>query len=152
MNLELKVPPLIVMFFIMCLMYLVSVLFSSFNIDFLFQTFMSIETFVSGLVVSIAGIYILKDEETTISPLTPKNASKLVVNGIYKFTRNPMYLGMSIMLLAWLIFLGNSLNIFNIILYILYMNRYQIIPEEKVLEKLFGDEFLSYKLKVRRWL
>lgn len=152
MNLELKVPPVIVMFIFMVLMYFVSNLFSSFNVDFLFQTFLSVETFVSGLAVIIAGVYIFKIQETTVNPLIPESSSKLVMNGIYKFTRNPMYLGMAIILFALFIFLGNILNLINIVLFILYMNKYQIIPEEKVLEKLFGDEFISYKSKVRRWL
>lgn len=152
MNLELKVPPVVIMFFSIILMYLVSKVFSSFNTDFLFQTFLSIETLISGIVVSIAGVYVFKEEKTTVNPMKPESSSKLVTNGIYKFTRNPMYLGMAIVLFSYLIFLGNILNIVNIVLFVIYMNKYQISPEERYLEKLFGDEFSSYKSKVRPWI
>lgn len=152
MKLELKIPPVVIMFICMILMYLVSKVFSSFNIDFLFQNFLSIETLISGIVVSVAGVYIFKENKTTVNPMKPEGSSTLVTNGIYKFTRNPMYLGMAIVLFAYLIFLGNILSIINIVLFVLYMNKYQIKPEEQNLEKLFGNEFVSYKLEVRRWI
>lgn len=152
MNLELKIPPAVVMLFFMILMYFISSVFTSFNIDFMFQMFLSVETAVSGFVLIVAATYVFNEKGTSINPMKPESATFLVRYGIYKFTRNPMYLGMVIILIAWLIFLGNVLNIVNIILFILYMNKYQIIPEEKALEKLFGDEFLSYKTKVKRWL
>lgn len=152
MNLELKIPPAAVMLFFMVLMYFISSVFPSLNIDFMFQMFLSIETAVSGFVLIVAASYVFNEKGTSINPMKPESASSLVTNGIYKFTRNPMYLGIAVILFAWLIFLGNVLNIVNIILFILYMNRYQIIPEERALEKKFGDDYLSYKTKVKRWL
>lgn len=152
MNLELKILPAIVMVVFIFLMYFVTLIFSSFNNEFVFQIFLSVETFFSGLIVIAAGVYIFKEKHTTVNPLKPEEATSLVTAGIYKFTRNPMYLGIVLILLSWLIFLGNLLNIINIFLFILYMNKYQIIPEERALEKLFGEEFTTYKSKVRRWL
>ncbi|QKJ23540.1 methyltransferase family protein [Poseidonibacter lekithochrous] len=152
MSLELKIPPAAVMLFFMVLMYFISSVFSSLNIDFMFQMFLSIETAVSGFVLIVAASYVFNEKGTSINPMKPESASSLVTNGIYKFTRNPMYLGIAVILFAWLIFLGNVLNIINIVLFILYMNRYQIIPEERALEKKFGDDYLSYRTKVKRWL
>ena len=152
MSLELKIPPAVVMLFFMILMYFISSIFSSLNIDFMFQIFLSIETAVSGFVLIVAASYVFTEKSTSINPMKPESASTLVTNGVYKFTRNPMYLGIVVILFAWLVFLGNILNIINILLFILYMNKYQIIPEEGALEKLFGDEYLSYCAKVKRWL
>jgi len=152
MNLELKIPPAVVMLFFMILMYFLSSIFSALNIEFMFQTFLSIETAVSGFVLIVAASYVFNEKRTSINPMKPESASSLVRNGVYRFTRNPMYLGIAVILFAWLIFLGNVLNIVNVILFILYMNKYQIIPEERALEKLFGDEYISYKSKVKRWL
>lgn len=152
MNLELKVPPAVVTFVFIVLMYFVSSIFSFLNIDFMFQIFLSVETAVSGFVLIVAGSYVFNEKKTSINPLKPQSATSLVTNGVYKFTRNPMYLGIVIILFAWLLFLGNILNIVNIVLFVLYMNKYQIIPEEKALEKLFNEEYLSYKAKVKRWI
>lgn len=152
MNLELKVPPVVVMFVCMILMYLVSKIFSSFNLDFMFQIFISVETFFSALFLIGAGAYVFSDKETTINPHKPKETTFLVTTGIYKFTRNPMYLGIVTILFSFLIYLGNPINIVNIVLFILYMNKFQIIPEEKALEDLFKEDYIEYKSKVRRWM
>ena len=152
MKLELKVPPAVVMFVFMILMFFVSKLFSQHNIDFIFQIFVAVELFFTGLMIIGAGVYIFNEKNTTVNPLNPEKSSKLVEEGIYKFTRNPMYLGMAIILISFGVYLGNIFNVINIILFVLYMNKYQIIPEEKALTQLFGDEFIAYKSKVKRWL
>lgn len=150
--LELKVPPIAVMIICMVFMYFISTIFSSLSVEFILKIFLVIEVFFIGLAVGIAGIYSFTQENTTLNPMKPEDASKLVTSGIYKFSRNPMYLGLAIVLISYMIYLGNILSIFGVVLYILYMNRFQIIPEERVLEELFGDEFRNYKSKVRRWL
>lgn len=89
---------------------------------------------------------------TTINPLKPGNASALVMGGIYRFTRNPMYLGLATLLLAWAIYLGNIAALAGVLLFILYMNRFQIVPEERALQARFGAEFDAYCARVRRWI
>lgn len=140
------------MFVFMILIFFVSKFFSQYNIDFIFQIFVAVELFFTGLMIIGAGVYIFNEKNTTVNPLNPEKSSKLVEEGIYKFTRNPMYLGMAIILISFGVYLGNIFNVINIILFVLYMNKYQIIPEEKALTQLFGDEFIAYKSKVRRWL
>jgi protein-S-isoprenylcysteine O-methyltransferase Ste14 len=74
------------------------------------------------------------------------------MSGIYRISRNPMYLGFFLLLTGLAIFLSNVIAIVILPLFILYMNRFQIEPEERVLTYLFGQEFVDYKLRVRRWL
>jgi len=90
--------------------------------------------------------------KTTVNPLQPEKATTLVISGAFKFTRNPMYLGMLLILLALASFLGNLWNIAVIILYVWVITRIQIVPEEQALIKLFGEQYRAYCRKVRRWL
>lgn len=89
---------------------------------------------------------------TTVNPLRPEKATFLVVEGVYRFTRNPMYLGMASILCAWGVYLANPICMIILLLYIYVMNEIQIKPEERALEKLFGGEYQSYCKKVRRWI
>jgi protein-S-isoprenylcysteine O-methyltransferase Ste14 len=100
---------------------------------------------------AIALLHFLRSR-TTVNPLKPASASMLVTRSIYRFTRNPMYLGLATLLLAWAIYLGNLAALAGVPLFILYMNRFQIAPEERALEARFGAEYIAYRARVRRWL
>lgn len=91
-------------------------------------------------------------KSTSINPHKPRNASSLVTDGIYGISRNPMYVGLLFMLIGYAWYLGNVLSLAVIALFVAYMNKFQIIPEEKVMEEKFGEEFRKYKAGVRRWL
>ena len=90
--------------------------------------------------------------KTTINPHDFKHTTQLVSTGIFQFSRNPMYLSLLLMLIAWSLWLGNSLAWLGVIVFILVMNRFQIAREEAYLESKFGDEYRRYKQNVRRWL
>ena len=107
---------------------------------------------ISGLIVILSAITTFKKYHTTITPLNPANATKLITDGIYKFSRNPMYLGLLLVLLGFTIILNLIGGFFLIPLFILYLNLFQIIPEENAMVDLFKDEFLEYKKNVRRWI
>ena len=107
---------------------------------------------ISGLFIILSAIILLKKYQTTISPLNPSNATKLITDGIYKFSRNPMYLGLLLVLVGISIILNLTGGFFFILLFILYINLFQIIPEENAMVDLFKDEFLEYKKNVRRWI
>ena len=107
---------------------------------------------ISGLIIILSAIILFKKYQTTITPLNPSNATKLITDGIYKFSRNPMYLGLLLVLLGISIILNLTGGFFLIPLFILYLNLFQIIPEENAMVDLFKDEFLEYKKKVRRWI
>ena len=115
-------------------------------------TLLSYVLFLLGFGILFSAARSFKEHQTTINPIKIETASSLVVTGIFNYSRNPMYLGMA------LILLGLSLK-FNLIgglifttLFILFITNFQIKPEEKAMQKIFGEEFLSYKNRVRRWL
>ena len=105
-----------------------------------------------GVGTAVAGVVSFRIAKTTVNPLNPAAASALVTSGIYQLTRNPMYLGALILLIGWAAFLANALGFILIPSFVLYMNRFQILPEEKALTSLFASEFTNYCATVRRWL
>ena len=107
---------------------------------------------VIGLAVMFSGVIAFRHAHTTINPLKPETATALVSGGIYSFTRNPMYLGILLVLLAWGVYLASLWVFLGPLLFALYITRFQILPEEAALEKLFGSPFLEYRKRVRRWL
>ena len=107
---------------------------------------------ISGLIIILSAIILFKKYQTTITPLNPSNATKLITDGIYKFSRNPMYLGLLLVLSGISTILNPIGGFFLIPLFILYLNFFQIIPEENAMINLFKDEFLEYKKYVRRWI
>ncbi len=99
------------------------------------------------------GVLSFRQAKTTVNPVQPTQASTLVVSGIYRFSRNPMYLGFLFLLLSWAAFLANiPALLLGPPLFAGYMNKFQILPEEKILCSLFGDDFEIYKNRVRRWI
>ncbi|GAB3104640.1 hypothetical protein GCM10027081_35450 [Cupriavidus yeoncheonensis] len=90
--------------------------------------------------------------KTTMNPVRPDTASLLVTDGVFRFTRNPMYLSLLLYLLAWAVYLSNWLALLLLPLFVLYINRFQIAPEERMLSSLFDAQYVAYKGKVRRWL
>lgn len=111
----------------------------------------SVVLLVAGL-VGMAGVRAFARAETTVNPLRPDSASRLVAHGIYRRSRNPMYLALLLALLAWGILLGNVLALLVLPVFVMAMNRLQIVPEERALAIVFGEEFRGYKRQVRRWL
>ena len=107
---------------------------------------------LAGITFDIAGIISFQRAKTTINPLRPNKTTSLVSSGVYRITRNPMYVGMLFLLIAWAIFMSSPWALLGPLAFVLYMNRFQISPEERVLEGLFGDDFANYRKKVRRWL
>ncbi|WP_259394822.1 isoprenylcysteine carboxylmethyltransferase family protein [Shewanella sp. SR44-3] len=105
-----------------------------------------------GIAVALAGVTSFMRANTTVNPTTPNSASSLVDSGIYRFTRNPMYLGLLSMLLGWAVFLASPLTLIGALVFVVYMNRFQIKPKESALLNVFGTAFLQYQAKVRRWL
>jgi protein-S-isoprenylcysteine O-methyltransferase Ste14 len=100
----------------------------------------------------LAGLAAFRRARTTVNPLQPDRASALVSAGIYRYTRNPMYLALAMALLAWGLWLGHAVAPCGVAIFVAWMNRYQIAPEERALAGLFGAEFERYRREVRRWL
>ncbi len=107
---------------------------------------------LAGVAVCLAGVASFRRARTTVNPLKPESASSLVVAGIYRHTRNPMYLGFAIILLGWCVFLGSALAVIGVAAFVLFIGRFQIRPEERALRELFGAEFDAFCGRVRRWV
>jgi protein-S-isoprenylcysteine O-methyltransferase Ste14 len=150
--LELKVPPVALVFLVAALMWLVSWAMSALGFEFPSGNVLAASVAVAGAIISGLGIVSFRQARTTVNPMKPDSTSSLVVSGIYRLTRNPMYLGFLSVLFAWAIFLSNALAFVFLPVFVLYMNRFQIKPEEKALRALFGPQFVMYTARVRRWL
>lgn len=107
---------------------------------------------LAGAAVAVLGVISFRRAGTTVNPLNPERVSALVVRGIYRYSRNPMYLGFALLLLAWLVFLSAWLALPVLAGFLAFMNRFQIEPEEEALEARFGAAYLEYKGRVRRWV
>jgi protein-S-isoprenylcysteine O-methyltransferase Ste14 len=105
-----------------------------------------------GLCCDLAGLILFLRRRTTINPLKPQASSALVCTGIYRRTRNPMYLGLLFILLGWAAYLSNLLSLLLVPLFVGYITRFQIVPEERILADKFGAAFAAYRAQVRRWL
>ena len=151
-SLELKIPPVVVFLLFAAAMWLIP--FQIPMIDFFFSfrlPFSLILTFAGG-VLAIAGIFAFLKGQTTVNPIKPKAASTIVKYGVYRFSRNPMYVDLLFVLTAWAVWLYNSLAFLFLPAFVLYINRFQILPEERALQAKFGSKFNDYMISVRRWL
>ena len=106
----------------------------------------------AGITFDLLGILAFRASRTTINPLKPEKASALVTGGVYRVTRNPMYVGMALLLLAWAGYLSALLPFIGPVLLVLWITRFQIQAEERVLRRIFGEAYSSYAARVRRWL
>jgi protein-S-isoprenylcysteine O-methyltransferase Ste14 len=150
--LELKVPPPAVALVTALLMWLVSRAAPAFAFSFPARILLAPGLAAAGFITAISGFVTFRLARTTVNPHKPGSSSSLVISGIYTVTRNPMYLGLAMVLTGWAIFLSNALAFVFLPAFILYLNRFQIAPEECALTSLFGQEFVAYKARVRRWL
>lgn len=107
---------------------------------------------LAGGLIALAGAWQFRRARTTINPLSPAKTSALVTGGVYRVTRNPMYLGMLLVLIGWGVWLGNAAAWLALPLSVLLLNTLQIKPEERLLRQRFGDAYARYAARVRRWL
>jgi protein-S-isoprenylcysteine O-methyltransferase Ste14 len=151
-SLELKVPPVAVVLLVALMMWLVSLMTPAIELTFFVRVLIAATFATAGIVVALSGVVSFMQANTTVNPTTPNSASSLVDSGIYRFTRNPMYLGLLSMLIGWGVFLASPLALIGTVVFVIYINRFQIQPEESALLNVFGAAFLQYQAKVRRWL
>ncbi|MBT4603874.1 MAG: isoprenylcysteine carboxylmethyltransferase family protein, partial [Bacteroidetes Order II. Incertae sedis bacterium] len=100
----------------------------------------------------LSGVISFKKVGTTVHPMQPEKASALVTSGVYQVSRNPMYLGLLLGLISWGLYLSSLWAVACCVLFVAYMNRFQIAPEERAMEKRFGEDFNMYRQRTRRWL
>ena len=145
-----KIPPPIITLLNIYIIYSIDHVFPKFN--FPFQSIVSIFVGIEAILIIFFAIKEFKKAATTISPIQIDQVSNFVTKGIFRFSRNPMYLGLTSLQVAAGIYFGNWLVLVVVPMFIFYITFYQIIPEEKVLKEKFGDDFKIYCSKLGRWL
>ncbi|MBL4775730.1 MAG: isoprenylcysteine carboxylmethyltransferase family protein [Mariprofundus sp.] len=150
--LELKIPPLLLMLLVASLMWLMAYYLPSISVSLAFKYIVSFNFLGIGLMFMGSALISFREAKTTLNPMRPDDCSTLVTSDVYQITRNPMYVGMLLMLIAYAVFLANAYTLVLLIAFVLYLNRFQILPEEQALTAIFGEDFLSYQAKVHRWL
>ena len=150
--LELKIPPPVVFFAFAGFMWLLSIAspMTSFELPAKKPIAMAVAA-VAGLLAGASILSFLR-AKTTLHPDKPARTTKLVVTGVYAITRNPMYLSLFLLLIGWAVYLANCASALPIPFFVVYLNRFQIMPEERALASLFGGEYEAYSRRVRRWL
>jgi len=150
--LELKVPPPLVGLAVAAAMWGLSLLVPPLPLASVLTTPFAILIALAGTAFDVAALISFRRAKTTINPMKPQRTSSLVASGIYRHTRNPMYVGTLFFLVAWAVYLAQPLALLGPVAFVLYIGRFQIAPEERILSVRFGDEFADYKARVRRWL
>ena len=150
--LELKVPPVALFILVLVASYFSAQQLSIGAIGMPFKLIiLGVGTVLSG-VIGLSGIWEFRKQKTTFNPIKVETASSVVDSGVFGYTRNPMYLGLFILLFCFGYFFQNIFSVLLSFAFVIYMNQFQIKPEERALEQLFGAEYVDYKQKVRRWV
>ena len=147
---ETKVPPPIVTLIFGLSIYFSRGIFQVVEIKYSF--YFGILLLVLGFVILISAVRLFRKDKTTVNPLSPEQATKLVTDGIFKYSRNPMYLGMALVLGSIAIFFNLIGGIILVALFCAYITKFQILPEERAMRDLFSDDFDKYTKVTRRWI
>lgn len=146
-QLELKIPPPVIFLIALAVIY-----FLPQGKSYPIPQWVGIVLALFGTLVGLAAVYFIRQARTTVNPFKPEQTVTLVTHGIYLYSRNPMYLSLVLVLAAVAIWLNRYYSTMVVIAVIMYFDRFQIEPEERILSKKFGQEFAEYQVKVRRWL
>ena len=147
---ETKIPPPIVTFLFGLSIYFSRGIFQAVEIKHSF--YIGILLLILGLAVLIFAVRLFRKDKTTVNPLSPEQATKLVRDGIFKYSRNPMYLGMALILCSIAVFFNLIGGVVMVALFCFYITKFQIIPEERAMSNLFSQDFDKYKEATRRWI
>lgn len=151
-SLELKIPPLAIAAMLALSIWGLSTLFPAGQVNFPGALWVAAVLGTAGLLIPLCGVLAFNRQRTTVDPRFPHQSAYLVQAGIYQFSRNPMYLGFLLLLTGWAFYLGNGAGFLLLPLFVLYINRFQIEPEERILLEKFGTQYRDYLGKVRRWI
>ena len=145
-----KIPPPILVIILTSLVY-----FSSTKLELIYLPYrqiFSVIILIIGLIIIVSPVVDFIKSKTTVNPVKFKNVNRLVTTGIYRYSRNPMYLGMILIIISTTIYYLNFLSVFSPLIFYIWINKFQINREEIFLEDKFGSEYLKYKSKTRRWI
>lgn len=151
-QLELRIPPLVLVAVFAVGIALATVYVPLVAVPIPGHKYAAAALVLAGLLLALIGVLQFRRARTTVNPMSPAKTSALVSSGIYRWSRNPMYLGMVLLLLgvaAW----GSTLAGYLLVLaFCWFLTRFQILPEERALLAAFGQEFAQYMVRVRRWI
>lgn len=150
--LELKIPPPVVALLLALAMWALAALGPALPWPEGIHRAVALVLALVGASFDFMGLIAFLRRHTTINPLAPRKTTALVTTGIYRFTRNPMYVGLVMFLTAWAVWLGAAWPLLGPVVFVLYITRFQIRPEERVLTTLFGEAYTGYTQRVRRWV
>jgi len=145
-----KIKPPYIAIILLLLSWLLDYLFPQFRLISGKYKYIGILILILGLSITFYSFYLFKKNKTSIVP--GQNPTFAVMEGPYKFTRNPMYLGVAIGLFGAAVYFGNLLSFLSPIIFFIVINYYFVPFEEKLMEDIFGKRYLDYKKKVRRWI
>jgi protein-S-isoprenylcysteine O-methyltransferase Ste14 len=151
-KLELKVPPDVVALALAGVMWLVSRVTPSLAVPLAYRVLVAGVLFIAAIALVATARAVFARAGTTFNPTDPDRSSHLVTAGVYRLSRNPMYLGTLLALLAVAALLSNPFSLILSAAFVAYMDRFQIAPEERVLGAKFGPAYDAYADRVRRWL
>lgn len=149
---KLKIPPIIKLLFFIIAQLVISILLPTNQVFWLIFRYLGWVLIGIGALILAGAVLAFIKAKTSVNPVKPDQAKALVMSGLYRFSRNPMYLGMVLILFGEALVLGNFFVVLAPILFVICITYMQIIPEEKVLEMKFGQEYIHYKKSVPRFV
>lgn len=150
--LELKVPPVATFLVALVMSNRLADVFVFADVALPYKEGAFILCFILSGLVGLSALFQFRRAKTTVNPTKPDQASTIVDSGIFNYSRNPMYLALLLLLLGVAYWHQNWVSLLVVVLFVLYMNRFQIQPEERILERIFGHAYTDYKARVRRWI
>jgi protein-S-isoprenylcysteine O-methyltransferase Ste14 len=151
-TLELKIPPPIAAVLVGLAMWWTAYVLPAVHLTRPARSMIAGAFAVFGLIVALLAFRAFRQAKTTISPINPEAASSLVTGGIYSHTRNPMYVGLTALLVGWAVWLSVPWVFLGPVGFMLFLTRFQINPEERIMSAKFGRNYDGYRKRVRRWL
>jgi protein-S-isoprenylcysteine O-methyltransferase Ste14 len=151
-SLELKVPPPLVALVVAGGMWALARVSYRFALFTTHRQAVAGALFVLGVLCAVSAVLAFRRSKTTVNPTRPEASTALVRSGPFRISRNPMYLGLLLALLGWAVLLAAPWSLIGPVIFVLYIQRFQILPEERVMTAKFGAEFERYRSTVRRWL
>lgn len=151
-NLELLIPPFPLSLVLCGIIILCAKWFPQYSFSITSMAEWGLAFWALAMAFILPAVFSFIKAKTTVDPRHPNNSHTLVTSGLYKISRNPMYVGFLFLIIGTTCFYGQIVGFFLTALFVIYMNRYQIAPEEKQLIDTFGDEYIQYCQSVKRWL
>jgi protein-S-isoprenylcysteine O-methyltransferase Ste14 len=149
---KLKIPPPLLAVSLVLLMWATSGVFQPLWPHGAMATYLALILAAGGTVIDISAKGLFLRAGTTVNPLTPEAATSMLRAGVYRWSRNPMYVGRAMQLLAIAMYLASWVGLIGVAFFVVYLDRFQIRAEERALAERFPNEFPAYKATTRRWL